>query len=233
MVLYLPSSRIRIALALASSKAVTQRCLSTSELAFKWKVCVPPLEITKLQESSVCRKALARLIVPRQVCCISAWFLLIKVKNQHSKTFLCWLLQLTWERFKKVISLQINTEHKWCMPAHRHSQTWTFVWTFVNTWITIAHYHWEDYKNLKYPDKLWSPVWLFSWSQYKKMCYCMQALRCKRTIMYHTQCDFCILLAEKILIYTSDSYLTIVRLFLHSHFWEMKEKDLFITGLIL
>ena len=36
---------------------------------------LPPLEITKLHESSVWMKAFARLIVPRQVCAISAWFL--------------------------------------------------------------------------------------------------------------------------------------------------------------
>lgn len=43
---------MRMALALASSSAVTQRCLSTSEFAFKWYV-LPPLESTMLHESSV------------------------------------------------------------------------------------------------------------------------------------------------------------------------------------
>ena len=70
-----PSSISVIALALASSSAVTHLCLSTSELAFRWKVWVPPLEITKLHDSSVWMKALAKLMVPRQVCDISAWFL--------------------------------------------------------------------------------------------------------------------------------------------------------------
>lgn len=66
------------ALALASSRAVIQRCRSTSQLAFRWYVCAPPLEITKLQASSTLIVAVAKLIVPRHVWPISAWVLIIK-----------------------------------------------------------------------------------------------------------------------------------------------------------
>uniref|UniRef100_A0A6B0UZB5 Putative secreted protein n=1 Tax=Ixodes ricinus TaxID=34613 RepID=A0A6B0UZB5_IXORI len=68
-------SIMRTALALASSRAVTHFWRSISLLAFRWNVCVPPLEMTKLHESSVWITALTRLMVPRQVCAISAWFL--------------------------------------------------------------------------------------------------------------------------------------------------------------
>ena len=71
----LPISMRLTAFALASSSAVTHLCLSTSLLAFRWNVCVPPLLITKLHESSVWMNALARLMVPRHVWDISAWFL--------------------------------------------------------------------------------------------------------------------------------------------------------------
>ncbi|CAN7987043.1 unnamed protein product, partial [Ixodes pacificus] len=70
-----PDSIMRTALALASSRAVTHFWRSISLLAFRWNVCVPPLEMTKLHESSVWITALTRLMVPRQVCAISAWFL--------------------------------------------------------------------------------------------------------------------------------------------------------------
>lgn len=71
---HLPSISL-IEWALASSRAVTHFCLSTSELAFRWNVWVPPLLITKQHESSVCTMALIRFIVPRHVCPISVWLL--------------------------------------------------------------------------------------------------------------------------------------------------------------
>lgn len=71
----LPDSVMRMALAFASSKAVTQRCRSISFEAFKWNVWVPPLEITKLLESTVCITALTKLIVPLQVWATSVGFL--------------------------------------------------------------------------------------------------------------------------------------------------------------
>ncbi len=69
------SACMRKALALASSSAVIHRCRSTSELAFRWYVCVPPLEMTKLHESSTAILAVARFMVPRHVWPISAWVL--------------------------------------------------------------------------------------------------------------------------------------------------------------
>lgn len=62
---------MRMALALASSRAVTHLCRSTSVLAFRWYVR-PPLLRTILQASSVSMCAVARLIVPRHVWAISA-----------------------------------------------------------------------------------------------------------------------------------------------------------------
>lgn len=76
-----PDSIALMAFALASSRAVTQRCLSTSLAALIWNVCVPPLDMTNVQESTVWMRAPCRLIVPRQVCAISAWFL--QRKNLH------------------------------------------------------------------------------------------------------------------------------------------------------
>lgn len=69
---------MRAAFALASSKAVIQRWRSTSQLAFRWYVCAPPFEMTKLQASSTVMVAVARLIVPRHVWPISAWVLIIR-----------------------------------------------------------------------------------------------------------------------------------------------------------
>ena len=60
---------------LANSSAVTHCCLSTSELALRWNVRDPLLEMTKLHESCVWMNALARLIVPRHVLLTSAGFL--------------------------------------------------------------------------------------------------------------------------------------------------------------
>ncbi len=62
---------MRMALALASSSAVTHLCRSTSVLAFRWYVR-PPLLRTMLQASSVSMCAVAKLIVPRHVWAISA-----------------------------------------------------------------------------------------------------------------------------------------------------------------
>jgi len=64
----LPDSAMVIARAFDSSRAVTHRWRSTSELAFRWKVRVPLWEMTMLQESPVWINELARLIVPRHVC---------------------------------------------------------------------------------------------------------------------------------------------------------------------
>ena len=66
-----------IALALASSRAVTHFCRSTSLVARRWKVCVPPPLLTTklLLACSVWITAPCKLIVPRHVCAISAWFL--------------------------------------------------------------------------------------------------------------------------------------------------------------
>ena len=49
----LPESLALTALVFANSKAVTQRCLSTSVPALRWNVLVPAFEMTKLQVSSV------------------------------------------------------------------------------------------------------------------------------------------------------------------------------------
>lgn len=72
-VIHLPdwSFIMRMALALASSRAVTHLCRSTSVLAFRWYVR-PPLLSTMLQASSVSMCAVAKLIVPRHVWAISA-----------------------------------------------------------------------------------------------------------------------------------------------------------------
>lgn len=78
------SACMRAAFALASSKAVIQRCRSTSQLAFRWYVCAPPFEMTKLQASSTVMVAVARFIVPRHVWPISAWVLINK--NLTEKT---------------------------------------------------------------------------------------------------------------------------------------------------
>ena len=78
--LCLPGSSIRCASALASSSAVTHFCLSTSDVAFRWKVWLPPLEMTIVHESAVVMNAEAKLIVPRHVCVISAWFLVATKK---------------------------------------------------------------------------------------------------------------------------------------------------------
>lgn len=72
---YKPDSIAWIALAFASSRAVTHCCRSTSVDALMWKVCVPPLLTTKVQASTVCIKAPCKEIVPRQVWDISAGFL--------------------------------------------------------------------------------------------------------------------------------------------------------------
>lgn len=72
---YEPDSIAWIALAFASSRAVTHCCRSTSVDALMWKVCVPPLLTTKVQASTVCIKAPCKEIVPRQVWDISAGFL--------------------------------------------------------------------------------------------------------------------------------------------------------------
>lgn len=66
------------AFAFASSRAVIQRWRSTSQLAFRWYVCAPPLEMTKLQASSTVMVAVAKLIVPLHVWPISAWVLMTK-----------------------------------------------------------------------------------------------------------------------------------------------------------
>lgn len=89
-----PDSIALMALALASSRAVTQRCLSTSFAALIWNVCVPPLDMTNVQESTVWIRAPWRLIVPRQVCAISAWFL--QPKNLHKYQIECTFLLLNW-----------------------------------------------------------------------------------------------------------------------------------------
>lgn len=65
----------RAALAFASSRAVIQRWRSTSQLAFRWYVWAPPLEMTKLHASSTVIVAVAKFIVPRHVWPISAWVL--------------------------------------------------------------------------------------------------------------------------------------------------------------
>lgn len=83
-----------MAFALASSRAVTQRCLSTSLAALIWNVCVPPLDMTNVQESTVWIRAPWRLIVPRQVCAISAWFL--QPKNLHKYQIEYTFLLLNW-----------------------------------------------------------------------------------------------------------------------------------------
>ena len=70
-----PDSSIFMALALASSSAVTHLCRSTSLEARRWKTWVPPFEMTKLQASNVSIKAPAKFIVPRHVWAISAWLL--------------------------------------------------------------------------------------------------------------------------------------------------------------
>lgn len=72
------SACMRAAFALASSKAVIQRWRSTSQLAFRWYVCAPPFEMTKLQASSTVMDAVARFMVPRHVWPISAWVLTVK-----------------------------------------------------------------------------------------------------------------------------------------------------------
>lgn len=74
-----------IALALASSRAVTQDWRSTSLAALMWNVWVPPLVMTNVHESTVWIKAPWSEIVPRQVCDISAWFLRQgnETKNQN------------------------------------------------------------------------------------------------------------------------------------------------------
>lgn len=71
---------MRMALALASSRAVTHLCRSTSVLALRWYVR-PPLLSTMLQASSVSMCAVAKLIVPRHVWAISAWVLRGKKKR--------------------------------------------------------------------------------------------------------------------------------------------------------
>ena len=72
----LPESAMVMAQAFDSSRAVTQRWRSTSELALRWNVRVPPWEMTMLYESPVWIRELARLIVPRHVWDISDWFLI-------------------------------------------------------------------------------------------------------------------------------------------------------------
>lgn len=64
-----------IALALASSRAVTHDWRSTSLAALMWNVCVPPLVMTNVHESTVWMRAPCSEMVPRHVCVISAWFL--------------------------------------------------------------------------------------------------------------------------------------------------------------
>lgn len=73
---------MRMALALANSSAVTHLCRSTSVLAFRWYVR-PPLLRTILHASSVSMCAVARLIVPRHVCAISACVL--RQKNRQKR----------------------------------------------------------------------------------------------------------------------------------------------------
>ena len=69
-----------MALAFASSNEVTHFCLSTSLFALRWKVWVPPPLLTIKQlllllPCSVWMIAPCKLIVPRHVWAISAWFL--------------------------------------------------------------------------------------------------------------------------------------------------------------
>ena len=68
----LPDSSILMALALASSRAVTHLCLSISLVALKWNTWLGPFVITKLHESIVSMNAPAKLTVPLHVCAISS-----------------------------------------------------------------------------------------------------------------------------------------------------------------
>lgn len=61
-----------MALALASSNAVTHDWRSTSFAALMWNVWVPPFVMTNVHESTVWMRAPCSEIVPRHVCDISA-----------------------------------------------------------------------------------------------------------------------------------------------------------------
>ena len=111
----LPDSIARIALAFASSRAVTQRCLSTSLAALMWNVCVPPFEMTNVQESSVWMSAPCRLMVPRHVCAISAWFLIANkqtsvTRHVQSQEHMYCILKQKWQNMEEQ-HLPVSKDH--------------------------------------------------------------------------------------------------------------------------
>lgn len=77
------ASSIWMALDFATSKETTHFCFSTSLFARRWKVWASH-EITNVQESWTSMKAPSRLMLPRQLCAISAWLLFLWCEWKYS-----------------------------------------------------------------------------------------------------------------------------------------------------
>lgn len=121
-----PDSIAWIALAFASSSAVTHCCRSTSVAALMWKVWVPPLLTTKVHASTVCIKAPCKEIVPRQVWDISAGFL----RTQETEA----------RQSRERVPRNEKTPGKWNAEWHRKRQTWVCNWERRTRSLIIIHF---------------------------------------------------------------------------------------------
>lgn len=128
---YKPDSIAWMALAFASSRAVTHCCLSTSVDALMWKVCVPPLLTTKVQASTVCIKAPCKEIVPRQVWDISAGFLK-QEKWRQSRVLTClWncLAIAEWHRKRQTWVCNCRLDYRCFLWLWRSDFSWQKNWS--------------------------------------------------------------------------------------------------------